>query len=290
MEYRKRQRRVQKRRVRQDSYAGTVFCVVLLFAAIVYLIGISSAGTWMAKTVVAPVFRTLGIVSDTESPAETQSAATLKALVTESVRIPSKACYALQMGVYSNSDNAAKQSSALQAVGAAGYVCSDDEKYRVLASCYPTEEDIRAVRTRLSEEGMESSIHQFKDAETEWLITAEQEQIDVFQEAVTALMSIGDRIYSVIYTFDSEKQTVPMGKAAITILCSETETHLAALESIQAQNHMIERLAACYRSILNMLQETASLDTEETVSFSARLKYLHLYVEDTVCRFMNEAE
>ena len=61
MEYRRRRRRPYGARRQRGTLLGAVLCVLLVSAAVVYLVGLSDAGSWIAAHVVAPVFRTLGV-------------------------------------------------------------------------------------------------------------------------------------------------------------------------------------------------------------------------------------
>ena len=92
MEYRRRRRRVRSTR-RNPPLAGSLFCAALLVASIVYLIGVSSAGTWVAQNVVAPVFQTLGVVradaQETEAPSvATAAGQETNATVTKTLKLP----------------------------------------------------------------------------------------------------------------------------------------------------------------------------------------------------------
>jgi len=289
MEYRKRQKRNRSRRLRHDSYAGTVFCVVMLFAAIVYLIGISSAGTWMAKTVVAPVFRTLGIGLSADKEVGQQVSSSIKTPVTETLSYNSKTIYALQMGVYSNPENAAKQSAALQDLGAGGYICKDNGKYRVLAACYPDESSLSAVRKQLADEGLECSAYTFEQNAAEWIVTADENQINAIKDVMNVLLSMTDQLYTIIYTFDSEKQEVTLGITAVSLLKKEFEEKTNSLSSV-GSGQTVKKLIECCESICGVLSESISYDGEDTVVFSSKLKYMHLFVTDKICQLFRALE
>lgn len=293
MEYRKRQRRARNRRIRHDSYAGTVFCVVLLFAAIVYLIGVSSAGTWMAKSIVAPVFRTLGITATDEINGETEAhaaASTLVPPITDTIRFDTSTRYALQMGVYTNPENAAKQSAALQALGAGGYICTDNGKYRVLAACYPNESDLSSVRARLSDEGLESSVYLISRPAAEWIITADKKQIDTVRSTLETLLELGNRLYALIYAFDNEAQEIPVGKAGLASIRSDLETSMSEIQMYSDTNQTSKQIAICLQNLLSAFDETGLYDGDDRTIFTAKLKHLHLTVEDAVRQLFDTAE
>jgi len=285
MEYRKRQRRGHNRRIRHASYTGTVLCVMLLFAAIVYLIGVSSAGTWMAQTIIAPVFRTLGVTEEKDNSSEV-----LSAPVTDTLKFEGKKTYALQMGVYSNRDNASKQSDALQKLGAGGYIYDDGGKQRVLASAYPSESDLLTVRKRLTEEGVESSVFVFERPAVEWVVTADKEQIRLIEQALKGLLDSADALYETVYSFDSEKQSVSVGKTALTMIQTTLKNHADALTAYSSDTVLLNRLSSTYEAVINALSDVINYDEKQTVLFSAKMKYLYMHVEDQICRFLYEIE
>lgn len=293
MEYRKRARRRRAYTNRSNSYFGTVICVIGLFAAIVYLIGVSSAGSWVAKHIVAPAFQTLGISDLVASNPERETAQTSTQfdLRTETLHFPAGTRYALQMGVYSSLENASKQAAALQALGAAGYICNTDGKYRVLAACYPDESSLSAVREQLTAEGLESAAYLFERAPTEWIVTASQSQIEVLQQAMQCLLDLSDRLYTVVYTFDSEQQQISVGQAAIEILKTELESYQASLVSDLGEGTDVSKqLKTCYDDILAAFEEALAYTGDISVEFSAKLKYVLLSTEDAICTFVSAVE
>ncbi|NCB31788.1 MAG: SPOR domain-containing protein, partial [Clostridia bacterium] len=169
MEYGRRRRRkayrTSKSRMGSDasSGAGRAMIVLLMIAAIVYLVSASAAGTWLAEHVMAPAFEALASYTGKEAPIEDTpvedvqqvSLSTDGSSVSANIALPALDCYALQMGVFSSQDNAEKQAQALQGQGAGGYVLQDGDRYRVLAAGYAQEAEAKEVKDRLVNEGMD---------------------------------------------------------------------------------------------------------------------------------------
>lgn len=293
MEYRRRRRRVRSTR-RNPPLAGSLFCAALLVASIVYLIGVSSAGTWVAQNVVAPVFQTLGVVradaQETEAPSvATAAGQQTSATVTKTLKLPKMAYYALQMGVYSSLDNASKQAASLQTLGAGGYIYADGDKYRVFAACYQNRESIKEVRARLSEEGMESASYAMEQAASEWVVTATEPQIAALAALLDQLSEIGERLYAAVYAFDKEGKAVAEGKAEI----GEITDKLGAARDSLAVFSVTETgasgsLLACAGTILTELRKLTEFAGEDRIAFSAALKYAHIAAVDAVCRLSAE--
>lgn len=294
MEYRRRRRPVRAARRRgrgSGSFAGTLFCIVLLAAAIVYLIGVSSAGTWVARNVVAPVFKTLGIAQpETETlagdaPAR-DGAEGLAAPVTKTLRMPARTYYLLQMGVYANAENAEKQAAALQELGAGGYIYQDAGKYRVLAACYLNAESITQVRTRLSGEGLESTSFPLEQTATEWIVTASESQMEALSAALTQLGALPDTLYNLMYSFDREKKTVSAGKEALSGTLTALQAAYGDLRAaVDGQSDNADALLRCMAEILEQLGALASFEGEDSTAFTAKLKYAQLAAADAICRF-----
>ena len=49
-----------QRPYRRGTLAGAALCILFVSATVIYLVGFSGAGSWVAEHVVAPVFAALG--------------------------------------------------------------------------------------------------------------------------------------------------------------------------------------------------------------------------------------
>ena len=83
---------------------------------------------------------------DKDKPSATKSINTID------FSIPEFSLYALQAGVFSDTENAQKYADELINKGGAGYVVEFDEGFRVLIAGYLNEDDAKNVKERLLEE------------------------------------------------------------------------------------------------------------------------------------------
>ena len=72
-----------------------------------------------------------------------------KTVESREVTLPEENWYAIQTGVFSTQEAALQKADAYTSRGAPGTVVRQGEKWRVFITCYGTEEEASAVRTRL---------------------------------------------------------------------------------------------------------------------------------------------
>ena len=199
MEYRRRRRRPYGARRQRGTLLGAVLCVLLVSAAVVYLVGLSDAGSWIAAHVVAPVFRTLGVGGGGDGGEDADAAAQSASRLLE---LPQLRCYALQMGVYASETNAENQSVALQAAGAGGYILQEGDRYRVLAAAYTSEEDLQTVRAQLEQEGLESASHVIESLPCRLVVTGTDAQAQALTDVLDGLIALSDQLSELAVAFD----------------------------------------------------------------------------------------
>ena len=288
MEYRRRRRRRRFAAAGGGTYRA--IAALLVVAAVVYLISASAAGTWIAQNVMAPAFAAfdnmiLGAAEkntpDTsDQPATPKTSGVSADTVTGDVELPVMECFALQMGVYSDKNNADLEAQALQQRGAGGYVMEDAGRYRVFAAAYDSMESLKQVRDQLTTEGMESASYTFNSPVSTLRVTATQAQLDGISAGFKALSQLEKDIASATLTFDQQKLTAQKGRDTATTLLSQLRSANDAF-TVAAEgedNPVLQATRSCFSKYEEALTALSQYSTESFVDFSAKMKYTHICI------------
>lgn len=280
LEYR-RKRRVGAHIARQGQ--GQVYsayiAIFIVFFGVVYLISASKAGTWIAENWIAPALKSgskaaATVVSKPEPSAEPVTV--VMETISQELVLPEKRAYALQIGVYADQNNAVKQSEALSKIGAAGYVLSDGDRYRVLASAYEDEESAKKVSGQLLAEGIESRTHTLIRAKRTLKATGTSAQLTQAQKALNAVDPLLASLYEAFLDFDKNKESVSAGLAAITAIRSSVAEQVSSLSAISAQSGALDALISYYTDVLAALDAQLAKTDASVVEFSSGLKQLYI--------------
>lgn len=275
MEIRHVRKRTQRRRKSSFSPALILMCAVSL--AIVYGIGASKFGTWLAARVVAPAIIR---VMPTETPEAVISSAT-PAIDTRadtlSITLPAVLCYAVQIGVYGERDNANAQSESLRKLGAAGYIAEDGEHYRVLAAGYPDSASMDKVRAQLLSSGIESRAYEIVTDGLRLRVSGDAEALDGLEAALSFAAALPEELSEAAIRFDRESLDVFEGREMIRSVLDDCLLHMAVFESMEEPTRAALAPAADYLSdVAASMEALSSLDGEDTVRFSSAVKRLYL--------------
>ena len=283
MEYRRRRRRPNAGRQR-NTLLGAAICILLVSAAVVYLVGISDAGAWLAEHVVAPVFRTLGVGGTAEEGTDAQESAAGQTGA-RLLELPELRCYALQMGVYASETNAEKQAVELQSVGAGGYILQEEDRYRVLAAAYATEDDLQQVRSQLSDEGLDSAGHVIASLPCRLVVTGTESQVETLSAVLDGLVGLQGQLTELAIEFDREQLAVEAGKSSLAALVRTVEGYLADVAAVSTEQPVLACLSDCCRSILAQFEKADALPEDDRAAFTAYLKYTCIHCAEAYCDF-----
>lgn len=282
MEYRRRRRR-RRRSAGTGSGAGKVVVVLLLAAGVIYLVSASKVGTWLAQQVIAPVFATIETAlmgRDSAQPSGDQSGGGL-VLNTDGVgkqetaqlQLPGLDAYLLQMGVYSQQDNAQTQAQLIQARGAAGYVLnSGDGRYRVMAAAYADAASLSSVREQLKDEGIETASHQLTMAGAVFDVKGTAEQIEVMEQAFLGFDAAISELGALAIRFDKEGMSAQDARGDLQALHTSLNNILGQVGNIP-ETGILPAVKACYQAGADSLNRLLEGDA---ASYSSLLKRAHL--------------
>jgi len=296
---RKRRGRIVPRDARKNgSSGGKVLLALVLAGVVIYFISASAVGTWIAKNWLAPAFSYIdtflkniteekpavnkehqqepSMQSETEPLGQPSSAA-----FAEEIIFPGMTCYALQMGVYTERENANLQAEQLQMRGAGGYVLEDAGRYRVLAAAYTEKESLTAVREQLKAENMESAAYVFSTNDTAMRVNASREQLDGIKEAIQALYTLQQKMAEETLRFDKQQLTPQQGKEIAKELLNTLQTAQDRFFSLGEQEDPVMRaIFECFKTCTSVLENLNNANSETTVDFSSKMKYTHLNIVD----------
>ncbi len=287
MEYRRRRQRAYQQ---TDIGAWRSYAVVaIVFLAVVYLVGVSKLGTWLANSLVAPAWKRAQAAMNPAEPTEPIDEEIIvlatRDTLTKTIDFPSVSCYALQIGVYADIENAKRQSEALQKLGAAGYILEDAGRYRVLAAGYPDQADMDTVRKQLSEGGVASTRHVLSSPNRTWTAESTREQLAVLTAAANALPSMLDRLYRLAIEFDRDGLSIEVATQSLHKLSAELTRHTTDIAALSATDAETEALNETLTVILQAMDTLAASDGADTPRFSAGLKRLYLQAVETYLAF-----
>lgn len=272
-----RQVRRRTRRRRKGTFSPALFLIGGVFAAVVYGIGASKLGTWLASSVVAPAIYRLAPV-ETPAPVLFTSAPAKEAEVeTLAISLPAVRCYAVQIGVYGELANAEAQSESLRKLGAAGYISADGERYRVLAAGYPDESSMVKVRAQLEGSGIDSLTHEIVTDGMRLKVSGTPEQLEALEAALSFTAALPERLSEEVIRFDRDALGVAEGVEAMSGIRSLCVKHMSAFDELDEKaGETLEPVKDYLDGVAALIDGLERLDAGDTVPFSSAVKRLYL--------------
>ena len=247
--------------------------VIVVLAAAVYLIGASKVGEFLSENVVDPI---VGVFSpnDEGTPAndDKDKPSATKSINTIDFSIPEFSLYALQAGVFSDTENAQKYADELINKGGAGYVVEFDEGFRVLIAGYLNEDDAKNVKERLLEEqNMDTSIIEISGSAITSKVEADSTTADLLANA-----AINDDIKKMTEISLSKDKGEITEDQAIEQLTQLKEKSASMVEKMQSagEDELAKALKEYYGAVDNAIE--GALNSSEEVAFSSAIKSAYL--------------
>lgn len=277
MEFRHARRRKPRRRKLDFSPALVVICVV--FLTVVYGVGASKFGTWLASSVVAPAICELAPVSTPTAAAARTPAERTAGTESVPISLPAIHCYAVQIGVYEERSNADAQSDRLRELGAAGYIAEDGGRYRVLAAGYPDESSMEKVRAQLAGSDIDSLPYELSSDGVRLRVEGTAEELSGLEEALSFTAGLPERLSREALRFDKDALAVSDGADAISAVRAECRQYEDIFRSAGLSAEEPLTPVAAYLAGAGELMETlCDMNEAETAAFSSALKRLYLDV------------
>lgn len=137
--------------------------------------------------------------------------------------------YALQLGAFTQENAAYQLSQEFVPRGAAGYVCHDDDIYRVYAAAYPTRAEAQSVQTRLSEQGVATYIQPCNEDALTLRATGTKTQLSAVSDIFSYLDALSMKFFTLSSQLDKSEIAVT---DALSALASEGTTCRALADAL----------------------------------------------------------
>jgi len=194
--------------------------------------------------------------------------------------------YAIQVGSYETESEAKTAADQLRARGGAGYIYKSGS-YRLMVSCYPTQEEAESVRQSLISNGEFDSpaLYHFVSDEIRLSIVATPVQASALSQSYTLLPEMINELSRLSLALDRNTMDAASVRAAAatnyTRIRSLIELMNTALGDVKSPivTPFLDLLGACANAMDQLQQSTG-----DTLSLSSQLKYDHL---DILCQFIN---
>ena len=284
-------RRRQRKRPVQLTELGSAIIATLLIILIVAGVYFSKAGDWLSTDVFSRLFETkeqrMAAVNPDMPDEETSSS------VTRRITFPAQRAFTLQMGVFEDYDNALSAALELRSRGAAGYLLEEGGKYRVLASAYPTEEKLKLVRDRLTAGGVISAAYTVSADGAVLSATGSEDQLARYAAAADCLFALPEKLYALAMRFDEETTALEEGRQALSLLEDSLKEQQGRLSGVTDENDPLDcAIRSCFDTLIESMDDAVTGAALSRASFSAQLKWLHLFSLDQcgrICRLAAES-
>lgn len=303
MEYARsrRKRRVGRgRHNRGGGELGRAILALLMIAAIVYLVSASTAGTWIAKNVVVPVFSMIDDFKSIKENAPAESEAkdadagadmqvslndTSQAVEME-VTLPSLTCYALQMGVYSSAANAQAQSLTLQGSGAGGYIMQDGDRYRVFSAGFSDQAQAASAKAQYVGQGVDCTVYTFATNEATYRVNALKEQQASIVAGFSSIANAQSALCNLSSQYDASTVDWQSGVEKLRQIGETLKSDISFLSNYEGDKNALTDLLSCYKDCLSAIENAANANAQSAAAFAANIKYAQLYVTDQYAQLM----
>jgi hypothetical protein len=278
------------------------YAIFLLITQIVFLlIYILSAGTLgkMVSKLILPILSddmndaldeevddTPLTLSDETGESESSKAEYEK--ITDNLKINPLSIYTIQMGAFTDENNAKGFSEDLKSKGGAGYVHFDGY-YRVLAVGFQSEEDAVKVRDELKADGIESNIYKIVTKGAEMQITAAKENVELIRSAFESWEKGYSGMEQILFSLDTGAASVSDTITKIRELKDEMEQKQKKLEEINAgqKNIILNGLTDLYKNTCMSLENIIDVEFDNKVAISSEIKYTYI---DLLIQYRNYLE
>lgn len=203
---------------RKGHSPATAILILLCVALGIFLFCTSSLGQDIADEYIAPVAeKVMNYISPTATPDATTAMSTTPTgspspsptISTIDWELSESSWYILEMGVYTDAQEAQTKSEELQSMGAGGYQYTDSEGYiRLLAAGYRDQESLLQVQKQITESGFSGSPYNFHLSGLKCRLTGEEEDLSIIEDALGTACDLPGLLTDYALRFDRENLSV----------------------------------------------------------------------------------
>jgi hypothetical protein len=275
-------RSLSRRQPPKNSRHSTLIIVAVLLGITAYFVGAGAAGGWLAENVINPVFNS-GVAATSSPTATPEMNASAPASATaaqspavsgthseEQITAQSVTLYALQVGAFSDENNAKKIAQDVKQRGGAGFISYDGSLYRVLLAGYTSENDAKSVKADLENQNISTTIFKLDSGALEFRIGAEKQQIEAVKACFGIVPTIVSELQQII--FDADRgNNVDDRITALKTKADEVNVNLKAAVSLESAS--MASLIQYMDSLCDKLGAIPKSTEVSGVAFSSELKY-----------------
>lgn len=273
---------------RRGHSPATAILILLCLLLGIFLFCTSQWGQDIASNYIAPAAeKVMNLVSPTATPdtAAAMSTNTNKnsspspTVDTTEWELAESSWYILEMGVFTDSAEAEKESARLQSMGAAGYMYTDPEGYiRLLAAGYRDQESLLQVQKQITESGFAASPYNFHLSGLKCLLTGEKKDLTAIASALDTACELPGLLTDYALRFDRENLSVQVAREQVNQwleTLAEAETALLPHGNTAPLEAFCAYMAEAKSTLSTFLQKDATIAQTEC---AANLKYAQMAV------------
>jgi hypothetical protein len=210
------------------------------------------------------------------SPPASSSADVSGTKISEEIKMGSVTLYGVQLGVFTQLENAQATSDKFRKEGSAGYILKEDTLYRVVDSVYYSENDAKAVRDIYrAGSSPDACVIRVQASGIDWKVNATREQIDAIKGAVSTIQS---QVVLLINTQKAAQQNQGAAddwKTAVGSAAQKfSDASNAMMQAVGSTNaDIILKLNECLTESADSLTKLSQMDSSDAVSIESGLKY-----------------
>lgn len=204
--------------------------------------------------------------------------------VSDTLVLPKRTFYTIQLGAYAGLDAARSQAAAYTGRGAAGYILEDD-KFRVLASAYTTQEDAAIIQKRLGDQGVPAYIYILSTDEIELRITATEDQQIAIQNIFSFVEGAMQEIGACSLALDKQEMTPEAVVSRMQTLFDQGESLKKKLSRLVpgGADGVVDGLMELLGTTQNAISSVKSQNSQDALAMASRIKYNYL---DVLCNYV----
>ena len=245
--------RLRKNQARK-RYA-TFILIVILGLGLIYVVSAGTLGKYVSNLIL-PIINGESQSGKQEAdlddplltpPNDTEELTEDTSKVNDTLKANALSLYTIQMGAFTEEENAKAFSGELKARGGAGYIYNDGF-YRVMAIGFQSEEDANKVKDELIANDMEASIYKLVTSGADMQITATEENGILFVQHMKSGIEVS---YAGTNNCDLDSGAITLLEALdrISSINSEMELKKERLQEInanQSNNEILDGLVKLY--------------------------------------------
>ena len=216
--------------------------------------------------------------NSTPEPSVTAAPEKTPERASDDITLSGRTWYALQLGAFTQENAAWQLSQEFIPRGAAGFICREEDVYRVFAAAYPTRAEAQSVQTRLSDQGVTTYIQVVQEPGLTLRAAGEKQQVNAVREVLDHLNTLSTQFYTLSGALDKGEMTQ---SEALSALQSECATCLALKSTLERafSREDADVVAALAALLETLAQEGDSLQNNASAArIGAALKRCQLTV------------